>query len=201
VKAISRVAVVITLLGAIPLAGGVCLAVEDEDPGGQRAPAYSGEYTIGVEDLLQISVWKNLDLSMTVPVRPDGKISLPLIDDVQAAGRTPNELKQELTTRWSAYLTAPEVSVIVKEINSFKVYLVGEVAHPGELRLKGPIRLIQALSLAGGFTTFADPAKIVLLRSKDGTEYRFEINFKKVVSGDRPEDNFELHPGDTIFVP
>lgn len=166
-----------------------------------RSDPYGEDYIIGVEDLIQVSVWKNPDLSMTVPVRPDGKISLPLIDDVQAAGMSPTQLKTLLTTRWSEFLSAPEVSVIVKEINSLKVYLVGEVARPGELKLKDRTRLLQAISLAGGFTAFADEDKIVVLRRDPEGEIRLEINVKKIVSGERPEDNVILHPGDTIFVP
>jgi polysaccharide export outer membrane protein len=178
------------------------LSAEDEDGAAdQRRGPYAGDYVIGVEDLIQVTVWKNPDLSVTVPVRPDGKISLPLIDDVQAVGRTPQQLKVDLTDRWKAFLSAPEVSVIVKEINSFKVFLVGEVARPGELRLRDRTRLLQAISLAGGFTTFAKPEKIVLLRASGNRELRFEISFKKIVSGDRPEDNLPLHPGDTIYVP
>ena len=143
----------------------------------------------------------NPELSVAIPVRPDGKISLPLIDDVQAAGLTPIQLKDVLTEKWKAFLSQPEVSVIIQEINSFKVFLVGEIARPGELRLRDRTRLLQAISLAGGFTTFADPDKIVLLRVEGNQELRFEVNFKKVVSGDRPEDNLILHPGDTIIVP
>jgi polysaccharide biosynthesis/export protein len=164
-------------------------------------PMGAREYTIGVEDLIQVTVWKNPDLSVTVPVRPDGKISLPLIDDVQAAGLTALQLKEDLTRRWKSFLSGPEVSVIVKEVNSFKVYLVGEVAHAGELRLKAPTRLLQAISLAGGFSTFADRGKIVLLREGREGQQRFEINYNKVVSGDKPDGNMALEPGDTIVVP
>jgi len=161
----------------------------------------SKDYVIGVEDVLQISVWKNPDLSVTIPVRPDGKISLPLIDDVPAAGLTPDELKKILSDRWSAFLSEPEVSVLVKEVNSFKVYVIGEVARPGELRLKSKLRLLQAIALAGGFTTYADRGKLLVLRDSNGMELRYEINYNKVVSGDKPEDNLVLMPGDTIVVP
>jgi len=159
------------------------------------------DYVIGVQDLIQVTVWKNPDLSVTAPVRPDGKISLPLIDDVHAAGLTPQQLKDELTRRWKAFLSAPEVSVIVKEVNSLKVYLVGEVARPGELSLKGKTRLLQALSLAGGFTTFAERSKIIVLRDNKGVETRYEIKYKDLVSGKKPDENLVLKPGDTIVVP
>lgn len=159
------------------------------------------DYVIGVEDLIEISVWKNPDLSVTIPVRPDGKISLPLIADVTAAGLTPLRLKEVLTERLSAFVSSPEVSVLVKEVNSFKIYVVGEVARPGELKLKSNIRFLQAIALVGGFTSFADRSKIIVLRDTGDTELRFEINYNKVVSGSRPEDNIALLPRDTIVVP
>jgi polysaccharide biosynthesis/export protein len=178
------------------------LALAATAPGESPSPdPNSADYIIGVEDVIQISVWKNADLSVTVPVRPDGKISLPLIDDVQAAGLKPLQLKEELTRRWQAFLSAPEVSVIVKEVNSFKVYLVGEVAKPGELLLKGPTRLLQAISLAGGLTTFANKSSIVVLRDEAGVPTRHEFSYKRVISGKRPEENILLKPGDTIVVP
>jgi len=159
------------------------------------------DYVIGIEDVIQISVWKNADLSVTVPVRPDGKISLPLIDDVRAAGLRPLDLKEELTRRWKAFLSAPEVSVIVKEVNSFKIFMIGQIVRQGELQLKGPTRLLQAISLAGGLTTFADKSKIVVLRESGGIESRREINYKNVVSGKQPDENILLMPGDTVVVP
>ncbi|MBI3448549.1 MAG: polysaccharide biosynthesis/export family protein [Acidobacteria bacterium] len=158
-------------------------------------------YVIGIEDVIQITVWKNSDLSVIVPVRPDGRISVPLIDDVTAAGLHPLELKDELTRRWKAFLSAPEVSVIVKEVNSFKVYMVGQVSKQGELQLKGPTRLLQAISLAGGLTSFADRSKIVLLRESGGHEIRKEINYKRVISGKDADDNVLLERGDTVYVP
>lgn len=178
-----------------------------DDPPDETAAAerpenpYAGDYLIGIEDVLQIAVWKTPDLSLTVPVRPDGKISLPLIDDVHAAGLSPAELKAVLTDRWKLFVSDPEVSVIVQEINSYKVFLVGEVARPGELRLRDQTTLAQAISLSGGFTAFAHPEKIVVLRHTEEAERRFEVNFKKVISGARPEQNLVLHPGDTVYVP
>jgi len=161
----------------------------------------TSDYVIGVEDVLYVAVWKNPDLSREVPVRPDGKITLPLIDDVDAVGLTPLQLKEKLTERWKAFITAPEVSVIVTQINSLKIYMVGEIAKPGILVLKGKTSLLQALSLAGGFTNFADRSKIIVLRTAGATEKRMEFNYKKIVSGSRPEDNIVLMPGDTVIVP
>lgn len=160
------------------------------------------DYVIGVEDVLFVSVWKNPDLSREVPVRPDGMITLPLIDDIKAVGLKPAELKEILTGKWKAYITAPEVSVIVTQVNSLKVYMVGEIPKPGVLVLKGPTRLLQAISQAGGFTQFADRSKIIVLRAgPDGSESRLEFNYKRIISGDRPAENIFLKPGDTVIVP
>src|SRR5262245_55568936 len=169
-------------------------------PGGDDV-SDAEDYVIGVEDVLFVSVWKNPDLSREVPVRPDGKITLPLIDDISAVGLTPSQLKDVLTERWKSYITAPEVSVIVTQVNSLKVYMVGEIAHPGILQLKSRTRLLQALSLAGGFTSYADRARIVVQRSNGAGETRLEFNYKKILSGDRPQDNIYLKPGDTVIVP
>jgi len=192
------------LLAAVPLAGaessqqveGVAATTNDA-----LATDAANDYVIGVEDVLFISVWKNPDLSREVPVRPDGKITLPLIDDVSAVGLTPAQLKEILTERWKSYITGPEVSVIVTQVNSLKVYMVGEVAKPGILQLKSRTRLLQALSLAGGFTSYADRSKIVVMRNNGSGETRMEFNYKKILSGDRPQDNIFLKAGDTVIVP
>lgn len=192
------------LLAAVPLAGaessqqveGVAATTNDA-----LATDAANDYVIGVEDVLFISVWKNPDLSREVPVRPDGKITLPLIDDVSAVGLTPAQLKEILTERWKSYITGPEVSVIVTQVNSLKVYMVGEVAKPGILQLKSRTRLLQALSLAGGFTSYADRSKIVVMRNNGSGETRMEFNYKKILSGDRPQDNIFLQAGDTVIVP
>ncbi|HXI03921.1 MAG TPA: polysaccharide biosynthesis/export family protein, partial [Candidatus Saccharimonadales bacterium] len=168
------------LLAALLVLGaaGPCLAADSSAKGAEKpaGDSFLSNYKIGVEDVLNVNVWKNPDLSITVPVRPDGRISLPLIGDVQAAGLTPMELKDRLTEMWKTYLSAPAVSVIVTEINSFKVYLVGEVARPGEQKLKNRTTLLQAVSLAGGFTQFAKSDKVVLLRREGDGEKRYKIN-------------------------
>ncbi len=202
------------VLLAPPSWTGLLAAAQDDDQQAQAVEGVPGatppnvlaaeaasDYVIGVEDVLYISVWKNPDLSREVPVRPDGKITLPLIDDVDAVGLTPLQLKEELTKRWKSFITAPEVSVIVTQVNSLKVYMVGEIAKPGILVLKGKTRLLQAISLAGGFTNFADRSKIIVLRATGNNEKRMEFNYKKIVSGSRPEDNIVLLPGDTVIVP
>jgi len=170
-------------------------------PAAQDKVRERGDYQIGAEDVLDIAVWNNTAISRTVPVRPDGMISLPLLNDVQAAGLTPMELRDVLVRKLTDYMPAPEVSVIVKEVNSFKIYMVGQVTRQGELQLKGPTRLLQAISLAGGLTSFADRSKIVLLRESGGREIRREINYKRVISGKDAEDNILLERGDTVYVP
>jgi len=159
-------------------------------------------YAIGIGDVLEISVWKNNDLSATVPVRPDGRISVPLLGDVQAAGLTPLALRQTLTEGYKEYVTAPGVSVVVKEINSQKVFVTGEVAHPGSFDLRPRTKVMQVLALAGGLTAYAKGRVILLRDARDGQgDRRYEIRLDAIVSGKRPEDNLILQPGDTLVVP
>ena len=159
-------------------------------------------YAIGIGDVLEVSVWKNPDLSVTVPVRPDGRISVPLLGDVQAAGMTPLALKQTLTDGYKEYVTAPGVSVVVKEIHSRKIYVTGEVAHPGTYDLEPRGKLMQALALAGGLTPYAKGRVVLLRDGHDGRqEKRMEVELKSIINGKKPEDNLLLQPGDTLIVP
>jgi polysaccharide export outer membrane protein len=159
-------------------------------------------YAIGLGDVLEISVWKNPDLSTTVPVRPDGRISVPLLGDVQAAGMTPLALKQTLTDGFKEYVTAPGVSVVVKEIHSRKIYVTGEVAHPGTFDLEPRTKVMQALALAGGLTPYAKGRVVVLRDGHDGRgDRRIEVDLGAIIKGKRPDDNLLLQPGDTLVVP
>ena len=159
-------------------------------------------YAIGVGDVLEISVWKNPDLSVTVPVRPDGRISVPLLGDVQAAGVTPLALKTVLTNGFRDYVTAPGVSVVVKEVNSQKIFVTGEVAKPGAYDLKSRTKVMQALAMAGGLTAYAKRRVIVLRDGQEGrSDRRIEVDLGDIISGRRPEDNIALQPGDTLVVP
>jgi polysaccharide biosynthesis/export protein len=159
-------------------------------------------YAIGVGDVLEISVWKNPDLSVTVPVRPDGRISVPLLGDVQAAGVTPLALKTVLTNGFRDYITAPGVSVVVKEVNSQKIYVTGEVAKPGAYDLRSRTKVMQALAMAGGLTAYAKRRVIVLRDGQGGhSDRRIEVDLGDIISGRRPEDNIALQPGDTLVVP
>ena len=161
----------------------------------------ASDYILGAEDVIEVLVWKNVDLSRTVFVRPDGKISLPLIGDVQAEGLTPSELRDSIKVLLRRYKKTPEVSVIIREINSFSIFLVGEIKTPGKIQLRSDTTLLQAITLAGGFTEFADIKKILLLRRENGQERRFRINYKDIVSGKSLNDNILLKRGDTILVP
>jgi polysaccharide export outer membrane protein len=163
--------------------------------------ADSDQYLIGLEDVLYIHVWKEEVLSRTVPVRMDGKISLPLIDEIRAAGLTPLQLKEVLTQRLKEFVETPNVSVIVMEANSFKVYVSGQVRTPGVYRIRSETTLIQIIPMAGGFTEWANPKKILVIRKENGKEKRITVNYKKIVKGDAPDSNIILKAGDTIIVP
>jgi polysaccharide export outer membrane protein len=157
------------------------------------------EYRIGPEDTLAIAVWKNESLTRTVPVRPDGKISLPLLNDVQAAGLSALQLRDVLAQKLGAYMPNPEVSVIVTGINSFKVSLIGEVNRPGRLELRSWTTVLDALALAGGFTQFASRSKIVILQPDGKGMKRIPFNYNKALEGE--QENFYLRNGDIILVP
>jgi polysaccharide biosynthesis/export protein len=158
-------------------------------------------YLIGAQDVLDISVWKEPDVSRVVPVRPDGKVSLPLLNDVQAAGLTPGQLAAQVTESLKKYVTNPQVTVIVTVINSQRVYILGEVTRPGAFPLIPGMSVLQALSSAGGFTQFAKIKSIFVRRMEDGKEVKYPFNYKDVINGKRPEQDILLKAGDTIVVP
>jgi polysaccharide export outer membrane protein len=161
----------------------------------------SRPYVIGPDDVLYINVWREEALSRTVPVRMDGKISLPLIDEVQAAGLTPLQLKEVLTQKLKKFIDDPHVFVVVTEANSSKVYISGQVRNPGVYRLRGETSLPQIISMAGGFTEWADQKKILIIRKEDGKERRITVNYRKVMKGDDPGSSSIIRAGDTIVVP
>jgi polysaccharide export outer membrane protein len=160
----------------------------------------SWAYRIGPEDIVQISVWNNDALSRAVPVRPDGMISLPLLNDVQAAGLTPTELRSYLVKRLAEYLPSPEVSVIVTDVRSLKVSIVGAVAKPGRYDLKSWATVLDAIAMAGGFTDFASKSNIMVLRSDGKRSVRLPFNYDKVASDGTDQSNFYLRPGDIVLV-
>lgn len=163
----------------------------------------TADYIIGPEDVLDITVWKNVDLSKTVQVRPDGRISLPLIGDVIAVGRTSAQLTDDIGARLKAYMENPTISIVVKEVNSYAIFVLGEVARPGRYPLKSKTTLLQAVTLAGGFTAVASRNKIVVFRfAKDGEPLtKIKANYDDIVLRDGTNQNIELKPGDTIVVP
>lgn len=162
--------------------------------------ANSAEYVIGADDVLTVNVWKEPEMSGPVPVRPDGKISLPLLHDVQAAGLTPVQLSQQLTEKLKLYMSAPQVTVVVTAMNSQRVYVLGEVARPGAMALVPRMTVLQAISSAGGLTQYANSKKIFVLRNENGKQAKYPFNYQEVLAGNQ-EQNILLKTGDTIVVP
>ena len=157
------------------------------------------DYRIGPQDVIRIDVWKEPDISRTIPVRPDGKISLPLLNDVQASGLTAMELRDSLRESLTKFISTPQVTVTVTEINSRRIYVTGEASRPGAQPLLPNMTVLQALS--GGFTQFARTKGIYILRVVDGKQTKIPINYKEILNGKRPEDNLLLQSGDVIVVP
>lgn len=201
----------VSLAGVVLLCAASLAAAQDVPPGNLPAPAVAAtresrlaamtaEYQIGPEDVLDISVWKNPELSRTVPVRPDGKVSLPLVNDIMAAGLTPSELREQLATRLAEFVPSPEVSVIVREVHSAKVAVVGSVKTPGRFVLKSPATVLELIAMAQGFTDFASRQRIFVLRHDGQTTKRIPFNYAKVADGN-DEANFVVQAGDIIVVP
>jgi polysaccharide biosynthesis/export protein len=167
-----------------------------------QAPGASSDsdYVIGADDTLRISVWKEPDLSETLPVRPDGKISMPLLNDIAAAGLTPLQLKDSITEKLKKFIADPRVTVVVTAMNSRRIFVSGEVVHTGPMVLLPHMTMLQALSQAG-FTQFANVKGIYLLRTENGKQEKLPFNYKEVIKGNHPEQNIVLKPGDTVVVP
>jgi polysaccharide export outer membrane protein len=206
---------IIMKLGSLVLLGMVASGMWAQDDSGSSAPPTAkaatqeshpvavvvpADYTIGADDTLHITVWKEPEMSATLPVRPDGKISLPLLDDVQAAGMTPMQLGASIKEKLKKYIADPRVTVVVTAMNSQRIFVAGEVNHPGAMALLPNMTMLQALSSAG-FTQFANVKSIYLLRTENGQQTKTPFNYKDVVKGNHPEQNIILKPGDTIVVP
>lgn len=196
----------LVLIALVALAG-PAWGQKDEGKTTQSGPEVSNAattdpaYIIGAQDVLDISVWKEKELTETVPVRPDGRISLPLLNDMQAAGLTPTQLADQITKGLKKFVTDPQVTVVVTQINSQRVYLIGEVKRAGAYPLLPGETVLQALSSSGGFTMFANMKKIYVLRTVNGKQDKYPVNYKDVVDGKRPDQNIVLKAGDTIVVP
>jgi polysaccharide export outer membrane protein len=159
------------------------------------------EYKIGPQDVLRIDVWREEQLTRIVPVRPDGKVTLPLLNDVQAVGLTPMQLAGALSEGLKKYINNPQVTVTITEINSRRIYVTGEVPRAGAFPLLPNMTVLQALTSAGGFTQFAKIKKIYVLRTEGGKQVKHSFNYKDVINGKNPEDNIQLQSGDVIVVP
>ena len=166
-----------------------------------EATPQPGEYIIGAADVLRVTVWRNPELSADVPVRPDGMISVPLVNEVHAEGRTPTALKQDLTERMAEYIANPEITVVVLQVNSKKAHVLGEVVRSGPVSLETQMRVLDAIAAAGGFGPFANKKRIRILRTSGGQEVEYQFNYAAFLRGKSPESNILLQPGDTIVVP
>jgi polysaccharide biosynthesis/export protein len=175
-----------------------------ETPAAAAAPARFVEsaeaFRIGTEDVLDVQVWKNEELSRVVPVRPDGMISLPLVNDIRAAGLTAVELRQAITQKLAEYVPSPEVSVMVREVHSVKVAVLGAVRMPGHYEVKSSATVLELIARAQGLTEFADRGRIVVMRQNGTETTRIPFNYRKVAEGSE-QDNFYVRPGDIIVVP
>ena len=205
-KSISKAAIAaLVLIGSIALAQDAPAQPAANSASGTTTNAVSNrqagpEYVIGPEDVLHIAVWKETELTATLPVRPDGKISLPLLDDVQASGLTPKQLAASVTEKLKKYIADPRVTVVVTQINSKRIYLVGEVLHAGATPMLPNMTVLQALSSAG-LNQFANTKRIYLLRTENGKQQKLPVDYRKLVKGEQIEQNYLLRPGDTIVVP
>jgi polysaccharide export outer membrane protein len=215
----SRLSGTVSSFGVHAVAGALLLAAVSVAPaqtatgqgGGAQAPpagvaaptgvATPAGYTIGHDDNLAIVFWREKELSADVVVRPDGMISLPLLNDIRAEGLTPEQLRQQLTTAASKFVEEPTVTVVVKAINSRKVFITGQVGKPGPYPLGGPTTVLQLIAMAGGIAEYADKSKIVVLRTEGGKPVALRFNYKEVMTGKKLQQNVELKPGDSVIVP
>lgn len=193
--------------GAFAQARGSVTAPPSAAPSSRSSSAAPGAasvptgYVIGPEDVLTIVFWRDKDMSADVVVRPDGKVSLPLLNDIDAAGLTPDQLREELVKRAATYMQDPNASVVVKEIHSRKVFITGNVAKPGSFPLAGEMNVMQLIALAGGLQEYADSKSIVVMRTENGRQIAHRFNYKDVVRQKHVEQNIQLRPGDTVIVP
>ena len=186
-------------VAALSLAAPRASASDSDKKPAPGALATTDEYRLGAGDKLRIEVYKDPQLSQSVQIRPDGKITLPLIGDLEATGLTPIELRDRIATQLKEYITNPTVTVIVVEATSAHAYVMGEVAHPGEVSLHGPVTIVQAIAMAGGFKEFANTKDVKILRPNGNSVQTIRFNYKDVLSGDAKP--VLLRSGDTVIVP
>ncbi|HST10686.1 MAG TPA: polysaccharide biosynthesis/export family protein [Terriglobales bacterium] len=172
----------------------------DNKPQSEPTSVAGPDYVIGANDMLHISVWKEPELTEALPVRSDGKISLPLLNDVVAAGLTPTQLAESITTKLKKYISDPRVTVVVTAMNSQKIYILGEVLHPGTSALTPNMTVLQALA-SSGFSQFANTKGIYILRAENGKQQKIPVHYRELLKGEGINQNIILKPGDTIVVP
>ncbi len=165
------------------------------------APAPPADYRIGTDDVLSVVFWKDKDMTTDVVVRPDGKISLPVLNELDASGLTPEQLRTSILAAAAKYFEDPSVNIVVKQINSRKVSITGEVSKPGQYTLGGGMTVIQLIAAAGGLNEYAKSDKIAVIRTEAGKQTRFRVNYKDVINGKNLKQNIELKVGDVIIVP
>lgn len=167
----------------------------------KAAPEVKPEYVVGEGDALHIDVWQEPEVSQNVVVRPDGKVSLPLVNEVKVSGMTPLEIQGVVAEKLKTFVNQPKVTVTVTEVHSRKAFITGEVAHPGEYSLNTQVTVLQLIAQSGGFTPFAKTENIMILRVSDGKEQRLKFKYKEVLHGKNTDQNIALEPGDTVVVP
>jgi polysaccharide biosynthesis/export protein len=193
---------ILALLMAVENSSAGARNTGSKDEKSNALPAQQAEYVVGADDILVVNVWKEAEISRSVLVRPDGKISLPLIGDLPATGRTPSQLRDDITEKLRTYLSDPEVTVIVQETRSRKFNILGEVEHPGSYPLTQAMTVLDAIAVAGGFRDFARTTRIFVLRANaDGSRARIAFNYKEAIKGNKPGQISQLQPNDTIVVP
>lgn len=163
--------------------------------------AVPSDYVIGADDQLSVIFWRDKDMSADVTVRPDGKIALPLLNDIQAAGLTPEQLRTKVTEEAKRYVEEPNATIVIRQINSRKVFITGQVQKPGPYSLTSSMTVLQLISVAGGLTDYADSKKIIVMRAENGQQVALPFNYKDIAKGKNLKNNIELKPGDTIIVP
>lgn len=195
---------VLTAVTILVLAAEVWAQVPAPPPGAASqagAVAVGAEYVIGPEDVLGIVFWREPEISGDVTVRPDGRVTLPLIGELRAEGLSPDQLRAQIQTAAAKYVTDANVAVVIRQINSRKVFVTGKVTTPGTFSLAGPRTVMQVIALAGGLNEYADADNITVLRNKNGKAQSFKFNYKDVARGRKLEQNILLEPGDTVVVP
>jgi polysaccharide biosynthesis/export protein len=181
---------------------GLATERKDTQPSMLARAARDETFVIGAEDVLEVNVWKEADISRTVTVRSDGKISLPLVGELQASAKTPKQLEDEISSKLSDFISEPSVTVMVQETRSHRFNILGRVEHPGSYPVAESARILDAIAIAGGFRDFAKQKSIYVLRNRpDGSQARLRFNYKEVIKGQHLEQNIKLEPHDTVVVP